>query len=609
MLEKIDSPSSLRLLSTAEKKVLAKELREKIIETVANNGGHLSSNLGMVEPTIALHTVFSSPKDKLIFDVGHQCYAHKLLTGRSDSFSTLRNFGGISGFPNRFESCHDVLTEGHSGTSISSALGIAEAERLSGGDAYTVAIVGDGSLTCGMTYEALNNCAGKKLKLIIIINDNEMSISKNIGGLHNYLNKVRTSTKYFRLKRGFERVLCKIPLVGAWFAKLLKKIKDFFKRVFAKTTLFEDLGLEFLGPVDGSDIEKLCAVLNEAKKKEGPCVVHMITKKGRGYMPAEEEAGLYHSVSPFNLEKGLSADKNECFSSHFGEFLCKLAEQDSKICAITAAMCDGTGLRPFAEKYPDRFFDVGIAEEHAVTFASGLSVGGMKPVLALYSTFAQRAFDQLMHDISIQRLPLTLVLDRAGLVAGDGVTHQGIFDYPMLAAIPNCEIYTPETYIELEAALEASLASGMLSVVKIPRGAEQKYKPAFKMTAGDGLYYSENIGNSSDVIITSGRITAAAHKAISLLERDDVALVKLTKTHPIPDRLSEITSKAKRLFVFEEGYRQGGFGQAIAARLGSSRVIVSAIDSFVEHGSLSELDARCGFTAEGMAQLIKDSGV
>ncbi|MBR2903272.1 MAG: 1-deoxy-D-xylulose-5-phosphate synthase, partial [Clostridia bacterium] len=386
--------SQLKTLSDDQLKELAGEIRETIITTVSKNGGHLASNLGMVEATIALHRVFDSPKDKFVFDVGHQCYAHKLLTGRVEGFETLRQYGGTSGFCNPFESEHDVMYEGHCGTSLSAALGLAEANARQGKKDYVVAIVGDGALTNGMIYEALNNCAGKQLNLIILINDNEMSISKNVGGLPTHMSKIRTSQGYFNFKRRLQKGVGLIPLIGKGLNALFRKIKCGLKKIFVKNNLFEDMGLVYLGPVDGHDVRRLSVVLGEAKKKGRPCVVHMCTQKGCGYAYAEEKPENYHSVAPFEVDKGASSG-GSCFSTFVGEYVCQKADEDKKICAITAAMCDGTGLTKFSQLHPDRFYDVGIAEEHAVTFAGGLSVGGEKPVLFLYSTFAQRTFDQV----------------------------------------------------------------------------------------------------------------------------------------------------------------------------------------------------------------------
>lgn len=605
-----DYLNELKNMSFKEMHALGDELREKIITVVAQNGGHLASNLGMVEATLALHYVFDSPKDKLIFDVGHQCYAHKILTGRENSFDTLRTFGGISGFPNRAESEHDILNEGHSGTSISAALGIAEANKILGNDSYTVAIIGDGSLTNGMVYEALNNCANKALKLIILINDNEMSISKNVGGLPKYLSKFRVSRGYFSLKRGAKRGFRFLPLIGKPFAKMTAGIKDAFRRAFVKNTFFEDLGLNYIGPVDGNNLKKLVMVLKEAKTRTGCTVVHIKTKKGLGYGYAENEPSKYHGIGSFDLEKGVSQEVGETFSTFVGKTLTEMAREDNKICAITAAMSDGTGLSLFASEHPDRFFDVGIAEEHAITFGTGLSVSGMKPVVALYSTFAQRVYDQALHDISIQRLPMTLLLDRCGLVAGDGITHQGIFDYPMFSSVPNAKIYSPETYSEVEKTLKIALGDNDFDVIRYPKGSEKSYTSPLEMIYNEqGLYYySSNIREAKNVIITYGRITGLASEVIDELG-NDTALIKLLRIFPLDYKeIGELCKNKELVYILEEGYVRGGVGEKLSSTLSAlaSRVYVHAIEDFVEHGELDDLYRVCHFTKDDIVAKIKE---
>lgn len=602
MLQYIHSPDDIRQCSAEELQTLASEIRQTIIDTVSVNGGHLASNLGMTEATIALHRHFHSPKDKIIFDVSHQCYAHKLLTGRYEAFHTLRKQGGISGFTNRAESEHDILTEGHSGASISAALGIAQANKLMGNDDYTVAVVGDGSLTNGMVYEALNNCAGKDLNLIIILNDNDMSISRNIGGLHDYLSKIRTSKRYYKLKKETERILKKVPVVGEPLLTGSKKLKDSTKRFFVSNNIFEDLGLIYLGPVDGHSFEKMDIVLEEAKSKHTCCIVHMVTKKGLGYSFSEDMPDKYHSIGAFDPSKGAKPSAAEDNSAKVGKIICKEAEKDSRICAITAAMQDGTGLSAFSKQYPERFFDVGIAEEHAITFASGLARGGMKPVVFLYSTFAQRVYDQISHDIAIQKLPLVLAIDRAGLVPGDGITHQGIFDYAMFSSVPYTEIYMPETDEETERAFSAALASDRLSVVRYPKGRYEPYDTPCAMRDQGVLTYSENIGEAETVVITAGRLTRNAADAIARTGKN-IALIKLIRVFPVPiDEILSLTANAKRVYLLEEGYVHGGFAEKIAAQIRNKNVTVHAISDFVEHGELPDLFRICGFTAEQLAE-------
>lgn len=583
------------------------EIRQKIIEAVSKNGGHLSSNLGMVEPTIALHRVFNSPNDKFVFDVGHQCYAHKIITGRGDALSLLRQFDGVSGFPNRSESEHDILNEGHSGTSISAALGIAEANKLLGKDDYTVAIIGDGSLTNGMVYEALNNCAGKDLKLVILVNDNEMSISKNVGGLHNYFSKVRVSKRYFIFKRRLKKGFRWIPLLGKPITRLLAGIKNFFGRMLVKNNVFEDLGLEYLGPVNGNNLKKVVGVLEEAKTRSCPTVVHIRTKKGYGYEPAEKEPGKYHGVGRFDIENGINEQPSESFSYVAGKKLVEMAESDEKICAITAAMCDGTGLTPFAEKLPNRLYDVGIAEEHAITFATGLSVSGMKPVVALYSTFAQRTFDQALHDIAIQGLPMTLLLDRSGIVGGDGITHQGIFDYPMFSSIPGVNIYSPQTYSELEECIEKAVNSEKFDIIRYPKGKETKYKSSLEMIYDEKktLAYSSNIEKATRVIVTYGRITSLANEVAEGL--GDCAVIKLIKIFPLDiEKIATLLNGKELAYVLEESTKTGGVGEKLQPALNKAqKVYIHAIDGFVEHGELNDLYNFCGFTRDNIINNIK----
>lgn len=615
MLESIKAPSDIKHLTKAETEALAAEIRETIIDTVSANGGHLASNLGMVEATVALHRVFDSPSDKIIFDVGHQCYTHKLLTGRYGIFSTLRRFGGLSGFTNPAESEHDAFFEGHSGTSVSAALGIACANKLNKNGNFAVAVVGDGSLTNGMLYEALNNCSDKELDLVILINDNEMSISQNVGGLHNYLNRIRTSNGYFNFKRRFEHCLSAIPVIGWPLAKGLKLIKDGIKRLFIRDTLFEDLGLIYLGPVDGHDIEKLTNVLTEAKNKHRCCVVHMLTEKGRGYRPAEEKPDKYHSVGMFDTDEGVCTERSgESFSSRVGDVLCSIAERDDSLCAITAAMCDGTGLTRFAAEHSERFFDVGIAEEHAITFAGGLAKAGMKPVVVLYSTFAQRVYDQLLHDVSIQGLPMVLLLDRCGIVPGDGITHQGIFDYSMLTSVPGVTVYAPASYDELERSINEALDKRLLAVIRYPKGHESVGSEALSELVNSedgGFSYTDNVSDADAVIVTYGRLTKPALGAAKrLCGRCSVGVIKLTRIYP-PDTaaIDALTRKSKLLLVLEEGIKNGGVGEKLAAGLSQGknarRICIKAIDGYIPHGDVSELMTLCGFDEEQIACTVE----
>ncbi|MBQ4585254.1 MAG: 1-deoxy-D-xylulose-5-phosphate synthase [Clostridia bacterium] len=588
MIERIKS------LKIKELGSVATEIRGKIIDTVSKNGGHLASNLGVVEVCVAMHYVFDSPRDKIIFDVGHQAYAHKIITGRD--ISTLRQYKGISGFTNPKESDHDIFYEGHSGTSISQALGLAQANKLNGKDDYTIAFIGDGSLTNGMVFEALNNCDDKDLRLIIIINDNEMSISKNVGGMHRYFSRIRTSKKYFGFKRGIEKTLRVIPLLGKPLARFALWLKNKFKRAVIKNNIFENLGLNYIGPVDGNNLAKMVAILEEAKTKRGPTVVHITTKKGFGYKDAENHPEKYHSTGKFDIKRGNDKVQSECYSTVMGEALCSLAQEDDRICGITAAMAEGTGLLQFEEKFKDRFFDVGIAEEHAVTFCSGLARQGMKPVLALYSTFVQRSYDQIFHDFSIQGLPFTLMLDRCGLVADEGITHQGIFDYSILSSIPNVTIYSPNSYNELKATMEKAINSQGIDVIRYPKGKEEKYDYAHQMTNEDDLEYSTDIDKREAVIITYGRLSALANQVAT---RDNtLGIIRLNKIFPLDlDKIKTLTKNAKFVYILEESYIHGGVGEKLSASL-DKKSYIHGINTLVPHGSLADLYTLFGFDTD-----------
>ena len=604
MVEKINSPEDIKNLNNDESVLLAEEMRNVILSTVSQTGGHLASNLGVVELTIALHQVFDSPKDKIIFDVGHQCYPHKLLTGRYKNFHTLRQMGGISGFTNRFESVHDVASEGHCGTSISVALGIAESNRILENSNYTIAVVGDGALTNGMIYEALNNAANRDINLIIVINDNEMSISKNVGGLHRYLSAIRNSKKYFKFKKTFENLLLKIPGCGKYLAKVCKKAKDFFKKIFMKNNIFEDLGFIYLGPVDGHNIERTKSVLEEAKSKHTSCIVHVITKKGKGYTKAEEFPEKYHSVGRFDIADGIVPHKQVTYSDYIGELICEIAANNPQICAITAAMCDGTGLAHFAKKFPSRFFDVGIAEEHAITFASGLSLSGMLPMVFLYSTFVQRSYDQILHDIAIQKTPMILMLDRAGIVPNDGITHQGIFDYSLLSNIPNIQIYSPETFIELKDVVDQVVAKSELSVVRYPKGCENDYLKMnnMKYISSRNIMFSDGCDTSEIVILTYGRTTKIASQLINNHKNIAFGMIKLIKVFPLnAQEILSLIKSAKIVIVIDEGINAGGLGEKITALLHNqtnARILTYSISGFIEHGGIDELINKYAFSEE-----------
>ncbi len=612
MLEKINSPEDLKRLSQDELDVLAADIRRTIIETVAGNGGHLGSNLGIVEATIAIHRVFDAPKDKIIFDVSHQCYAHKLLTGRRSRFSSLRQDGGISGFTNPAESEYDTVMAGHSGSSISEALGIAEAAKLSGSGAFAVAVVGDGSFTNGMIYEAINNCAEHRdLDLCIILNDNKMSISENVGGISRYLSSVRTSRGYLSLKHSLDDFFERIPVLGRPVARTLKWIKDAFKRLFISDTLFENLGIPYVGPVDGNDERRVESVLSEVKKRGGVWLVHIVTKKGLGYEFAERCPEKYHSTGSFDPAVGIPDGAPESFTTHFGDALCRLALEDKRIYAVTGAMKSGTGLDRFAQLFPDRYCDVGIAEEHAVAYCAGLAVSGMNPVSALYSTFSQRVFDQVFHDVALNGCHVTLALDHCGIVSGDGATHQGLYDVPLFSPIPNTTIYSPETYEELDESLARATGGVGACIVRYPKGAEIKYDRR-GFTASENLTYMIP-GSCDAVIVTYGQITAEAVAAAEALSGTySVGIVKLVRVHPIDtSELFPLISGARIVYVLEEGMRRGGVGENIAVLASRAalpcRVVVRAVDGvFMAAGSRPELLHRCALDARSVSTEIKN---
>lgn len=618
MLENIRSPQDIKNMSVKELNDLAAEIRTKIIGTVSKTGGHLGSNLGLVETTLVLHKLFDFPSDKLLFDVGHQCYTHKLLTGRLERFDTLRQSGGISGFTNRFESDYDTLTAGHSGSSISAALGIAMANKLENKDTYTVCVVGDGSFTNGMIYEALNNCNNKELRLIILLNDNEMSISQNVGSLANYLSKIRSSGKYYRFKRNFQKILRKIPKIGELSIYFTRRLKNAAKSFFYKQPFFEALGVKYLGPVDGNDIERLQVVLEEAKKSTCCTLVHIKTQKGCGYKYAEDKPESYHSVGAFDPDEGVAVPGGNDYSSIFGKALCEHAAKDERICAITAAMRDGTGLRTFSEQFPERFFDVGIAEEHAVAFAGGLAVSGLLPVCALYSTFAQRTYDQLIHDVALQKLHMVLALDRAGFVAGDGETHQGVFDCSFLSEIPGVEIYAPDSFEELETALTSALAGTGISVLRYPRGGMSTYdRTAFvPFNAQSASYFSVCDRFSSQTpelaLVTYGKETAQVFVAAESLYQKglSVRIIKLFRVFPVKEYasfLSEALNGIPRILFAEEGIETGGIAHQIVSELAlmhcTPDFCIRAVSSeFLPHGSYDYLLRHCRLDAESLAE-------
>lgn len=611
-LAELDLPGDLKSLSLKQCRGLCSEIRKTLITTVSKNGGHLASNLGAVELTMAIHRNFSSPDDKIVWDVGHQCYTHKILTGRYQQFATLRQKGGISGFPKPEESEHDSFISGHSSTSVSVACGIAEAMKMQGSDNYSVAVIGDGAMTGGMFYEAMNNAGKEKdLNLIVILNDNNMSISKSVGAVARYLTSLRNTEKYVRTKRTVEKGLGKVPLVGKGVSKGVKYVKDSVKyKLLEQSTMFEDMGFIYLGPVNGHNLEELEEVIHVAKSYRRPVFIHVKTQKGSGYAPAEENPGEYHGISKFDIESGNpEVCQSDSYSTVFGRELVSIAEKDDRICAITAAMKYGTGLQFFYHRFPERFFDVGIAEQHAVTFAGGLASMGQIPVFAVYSTFLQRAYDQLIHDIAIGGLHVVLGIDRAGVVGEDGETHQGMYDVPMLTTIPDTVIYSPSCYEELKMCMQKAIyVCKGLAAIRYPRGPENaSFNTNYLNT--DYLFLRQNKGDI--LVITYGRIYNEAFLAQKALLGDGLKcdLLKLTKIYPLcHDIIGEI-AKYKRIVFFEESCGEGSISEMIGDRLAEagysgdySRVAASG---FVKQATIAECLDELGLSAEKMADYIR----
>lgn len=605
-LSELELPKELKKLSISQCRQLCGEIRNLLIDTVSCTGGHLASNLGVVELTMSIHRNFNSPKDKIVWDVGHQAYVHKILTGRVDRFSTIRQEDGLSGFPKPSESEHDVVIAGHSSTSISTACGIAEAMRLQGRDDYAVAVIGDGAMTGGMVYEAMNNCClDNDSNLIVILNDNNMSISKSVGSLEKYLTELRNSEEYLDTKRKVEQKLNKIPVVGAKAAKGMKYVKDAIKSTVLPRNLFEDIGFIYLGPIDGHSLSDLEQAMRMAKSYHRPVFVHVKTVKGKGYLPAEKNPREYHGISRFNVESGNpEISSSDSYSTVFGKELLRLAEEDERICAITAAMKYGTGLQYFGRKLPNRFYDVGIAEQHAVTFAGGLSTMGQIPVFAVYSTFLQRAYDQLIHDIAIGGLHLVLCIDRAGIVGEDGETHQGLFDVPMLTTIPNTAIYSPSCYEELKICLKKAIYDEKyIAAVRYPRGSEEKECPF------DGEYSDYKLfrGGNDTLVISYGRIFNAAYSAVA----DSGAscdLLRLTKIFPVAEEIISDILGYKKIIIFEESVGCGSISEKFGYMLmkngyGGSFSRVAA-DGFVKQASVKSALDKIGLSSEKIARFI-----
>lgn len=612
-LERINSPKDLKKLNINELKTLSSELRNYIIESVSKTGGHLASNLGVVELTIALHYALNTPEDKIVWDVGHQSYIHKILTGRKSQIKTLRQLNGLSGFPKRSESIYDVFDTGHSSTSISAAIGMARARDIKKENYEVVAVIGDGALTGGMAFEALNDAGRSNTKLIIVLNDNEMSISPNVGGLSHYLSKVRTDARYLTTKKDVEKLLNGLPLGGRKIKSFLKRAKDGIKKMVVPGMLFEELGLTYMGPVDGHDIEKLLETFKAAKNIEGPLIIHVITKKGKGYKYAEERPNEYHGVSPFNIVTGENLKKSSVptYSEVFGKKLSEIAEKNDKVVAITAAMTDGTGLTGFAKKYPNRIFDAGIAEQHAVTMAAGLAVNGIVPVVALYSSFLQRAYDQIVHDVALQNLHVVLGVDRAGLVGNDGETHQGVFDEAFLSQIPNMTVMSPADYREFENMIEFAVNEydGPIAL-RYPRGSSKEIinNSDAKIKKGKGVVVHEG---KDMTIIASGSMLDTALKAREILKgfNVDAEILNLRFIKPLDEELIvNSVNKTKKAVIINEGPLYGTAKIIKDIIPNSVDVILKTLpDNFIRHGSVEELLIENKLDADSIVSEIKET--
>lgn len=611
MLDKINSPKDLKRLNIGELSKLASEIREEIISTVSKTGGHLAPNLGAVELTIALHYVLNAPRDKIVWDVGHQTYAHKLLTGRRKKFSTLRQYKGLSGFPRREESKYDAFGTGHSSTSISAALGMAKARDLKGEKNIVAAVIGDASLSGGMAFEALNQAGALGTNLLVILNDNEMSISENVGALSIYLNKLLTTPLYNRLRRRTQYLVKKTPVIGPRALKFARRLEEGLKNLFIPSIWFEELGFRYFGPVDGHNLTHLIETLERVKRMEGPVLVHVITKKGKGYLPAEREPAKFHGLGPFDIKTGRAKkiERHPTYTQVFGETLVKLAKRDRRIVGITAAMGGGTGLEIFKEEYPDRFFDVGIAEEHAVTFAAGLAANGFRPVVAIYSTFLQRAYDQVLHDVALQNLPILFAIDRAGIVDGDGPTHQGLFDIAYLSHIPNLILMSPKDENELQHMLYTGLEHNGPIALRYPKeeGRGVKLDKRLKLL---GIGKAEILRKGKGLAIFA--LGSMVYPSLEAARKLNATLINLRFAKPLDKKtITTLTKECDRIVIVEEGVLGGGVGRAILELLeeeGLSNIKVKCIgfpDKFLEHGSRSILLSKYGLTSQGILKTIR----
>lgn len=615
ILSRISGPEDIKKLSMEELVALCCEIREFLINTVSKTGGHIASNLGVVELTLAIHRVFDTPRDKIVWDVGHQTYVHKILTGRKDRFGTLRQLGGISGFPKTEESIYDTFNTGHSSTSISAALGLARARDMKGENYSVAAVIGDGALTGGMAFEALNDAGNSKTNILVILNDNGMSIAPNVGGLSRYLSRIRTRPFYYKTRESIQSLIdTKLPKTGKRVRKTLHRLKATLKSIFVPSMFFEDLGFRYFGPIDGHDLKELITVLEHVRTMKGPILVHVCTVKGKGYRFAEEKPSIFHGIAPFEVETGeLKSSGGESYSQVFGRKICELAARNRSIAAITAAMPDGTGLNPFKAAYPRRFFDVGIAEQHAVTFAAGLARGGMIPVVAIYSTFLQRAYDQMLHDVALQNLHVVFAIDRAGIVGEDGETHQGIYDIAYIRTMPNFTLMAPASPLELEMMLEYAVLKHKGPIaIRYPRGAGHET---------DGLQHPVKYGKGlvvrpgNDItIIAVGNFLPAAVKTAELLEDEGLSceIINPRFIKPLDKTLlRQSMEKTGRVVVMEDGIASGGFGSIVLEFINEEQISARALllgfpDEPIPHGSREEIYMKYGLDPASMRERILD---
>jgi 1-deoxy-D-xylulose-5-phosphate synthase len=627
ILDEINKANDIKNISPSDYKKLSQEIRHFLVRNISKTGGHLASNLGTVELTMALHLFMDFPKDKLVWDVGHQAYTHKLLTGRKNDFGTLRTFEGLSGFPKKKESDCDCFDTGHSSTSISAAMGLVKARDLSGDNYKVTAVIGDGALSGGMAFEALNNAARLNSNLMIILNDNNMSISENVGGMANYLGKLRTDTIYNNMKSGIERALNKVPGIGSKIMDKLRKSKDSIKRLVIPGMLFEDMGVTYIGPIDGHNINQLLTAFQSASKVKEAVLVHVVTKKGRGYKPAELDPSQYHGVESFDIKTGknITEKKGITYTECFSDSLVDIASQNEKVVAITAAMPSGTGLTKFMKNYPERFFDVGIAEEHAVTFAAGLAAGGLRPVVAIYSTFMQRAYDQLLHDVCISRLPVVFAIDRAGFVGSDGETHQGIFDISYFSHMPSMTLMAPKNRFELSEMLNYAVQFDGPIAVRYPRGRAYEGLSEFKTPIEygksevlfdiDEINTTENNSENNIVLLAVGSMVETSVGVYEKLLQDGmkVSLVSVRFISPMDEELLHKLAKSYTMWItLEENVKAGGYGEKISSFIMEHKynhikqLTIAVPNQFIEQGEVSQLKEKFGLDSETIYKKITE---